>query len=129
MISIYILIVIISTIFSISVMYFIIHKMNKQQTIQHKLEKHKIELDEYQKQLTHHFAYTIKLLENITNSYRNLYQDMTKNHNDTVSKQNAKENLSYYISSETESDNDQIPLEIKQQDISIDPKFIPNYKK
>ncbi|AIN46925.1 Z-ring associated protein ZapG [Candidatus Palibaumannia cicadellinicola] len=91
-------------------------KLRQQQTLQNELEKSKTELNKCRKELNSHFARSAELLDNMANSYRQLYQHMAKSSNNLLPAQSKEDNPFRYRL--TEADNDQIPAEIQPWDDS-----------
>ncbi|PLK58413.1 cytochrome D ubiquinol oxidase subunit III [Candidatus Palibaumannia cicadellinicola] len=100
------------------VMRFGNRKLRQQQMLQNELEKSKAELDKCRKELNSHFARSAELLDNMANSYRQLYQHMVKSSNRLLPTQRKEDNPFRYRL--TEADNDQIPAEIQPWDDSPD---------
>ncbi|WP_395479693.1 ZapG family protein [Candidatus Curculioniphilus buchneri] len=92
------------------------YKLRRQQRFQKKLEKNMVELDEYRKELTNLVSRSIEILESIIADYRKLYKDIDNNANNLLLDKHVKENFFLHRLTESESDNDQIPTEIRLRD-------------
>lgn len=87
-------------------------KLRTQQILQRELDQSKIELKKYHQELESHFAYSAELLDNMARNYRQLYQHMIKSSNYLLADFPHQENLFRCQRIDTETKNDQIPIEI-----------------
>lgn len=67
-------------------------KLREQKALQYELEKNKIELEDYRKELVSHFADSAQLLDNMADDYRKLYQHMANSSNSLLPEIHAKNN-------------------------------------
>ncbi|UDG80174.1 Z-ring associated protein ZapG [Candidatus Steffania adelgidicola] len=93
----------IGIIIGVLAMRFGTHQIRQHQTLRYELEKSQAELDEYRKELTSHFARSAELLNNIADSYRQLYQHMAKSSNSLLPNQSREDNPFHYALLETET--------------------------
>ncbi|ABF14070.1 ZapG family protein [Candidatus Palibaumannia cicadellinicola] len=87
-------------------------KLRHQQNLQNELEKSKAEINQNNQELNSYFARSAELLNNMANSYQQLYQHIANSSHSLLSDdQRNKDNPFRYRL--TEADNDQIPAEIQ----------------
>ncbi len=87
-------------------------KLRQQKELQTDLEKGKAELEAYRQELVGHFAQSAELLNNMARDYRQLYQHMAKSSNDLLPDLPVQENPFRFRLGESESENDQAPVEM-----------------
>lgn len=93
-------------------------KLRNQQALQAELEKKNHELEEYRKELVSHFARSAELLDNMAQDYRQLYQHMAKSSHELMPDMPIQNNPFNYRLTESESDNDQAPVNLPPKDYS-----------
>ncbi|UAJ65240.1 ZapG family protein [Candidatus Schneideria nysicola] len=90
-------------------------KSHKQEILQYELEKSKVKLDFYQKELSNYFSSTKELLDNMAEIHNQFYHHILESSNKFLLNQKSNKSNWKYRLTEAESDNDQIPIEIKPQ--------------
>ncbi|WP_434525801.1 Z-ring associated protein ZapG [Photorhabdus asymbiotica] len=93
-------------------------KLRQQEALQTELENNKSELEEYRKELVGHFAHSAELLDNMARDYRQLYQHMVKSSHELMPNMPVQENPFNYRLTESEADNDQVPVKMPPRDYS-----------
>lgn len=87
-------------------------EIRDQQVMQNELEKSKVELDEYHKELMGHFAHSAKLLDNMAKDYHRLYQHMLKSPENLLPGAPEQDSPFSYRLTGSEADNDQVPVQM-----------------
>ncbi|URJ24494.1 YhcB family protein [Candidatus Blochmanniella camponoti] len=85
--------------------------LHDQKTLYNELQNKKIKLNEYQKELSNHFIYTIKLLNKIEDDYRHLYHNVKRSANFFLPNTDMQDNIHTFNTKKTTIQNEQLPIE------------------
>ncbi|AGC03338.1 YhcB [Candidatus Blochmanniella chromaiodes str. 640] len=85
--------------------------LNNQKTLYNELQDKKVKLNEYQKELSNHFIYTIKLLNKIEDDYRHLSHNVKRSANFFLPNTHIQDNIHAFNTKKTTIKNEQLPIE------------------
>ncbi|URJ23978.1 YhcB family protein [Blochmannia endosymbiont of Camponotus sp.] len=85
--------------------------LHDQKTLYNELQDKKNKLNEYQKELSNHFTYTIKLLKKMEDDYRHLYHNVKRSANFFLPNTHIQDNIHAFNAKKTTIKNEQLPIE------------------